>query len=257
MTDAALSEAAARALACLDLTDLSEDASNASVRDLCARAVTRHGPVAAVCIWPQFVPVAKTALTGTGVRIATVVAFPTGDDEAGEVIALTEKAITDGADEIDVVIPYKGLLEGHPELVPARVARVKDAAFGATVKAILETGVLGKAETIREAASLAIEGGADFIKTSTGKVPINATPEAARVMLEVIAGHDRTVGLKPAGGVRTAADAKVYIDLAEDAMGEGWATPAHFRIGASSVLEDLLAVLDGAPPGTAAGGGDY
>ncbi len=236
---------ARRAIAALDLTNLNDDCTDQDVRDLCMRALTPHGTVAAVCIWPRFVPTARTALGGGGLRIATVVAFPGGDDDAATVRDMTQTAVADGADEIDMVIPYKSLIEGHPELVPAAVARVKDAAGAAQVKAILETGVLGDAAHIRRAAELAIEGGADFIKTSTGKVPLNATPEAARIMLEVIAASDREVGLKPAGGVRTVEDAGVYLDLCDEIMGQGWATPAHFRIGASSVLDVLLATLDG------------
>jgi len=254
MPDDELKQAAARALACLDLTNLDDDCTAEDVRVLCHRAMTPHGPVAAVCIWPQFVTVAREALGGSGVRIATVVAFPGGDDETSEVLDMTAQAVADGADEIDMVIPYKSLMEGHPQMVASAVARVKDAASGALVKAILETGVLGDAELIRQASELAIEGGADFIKTSTGKVPINATPEAARVMLEVISEADHPVGLKPAGGVKSTQDAAVYLDLCDEIMGEDWASPGHFRIGASSVLTALLATLDGEEPGDVGGG---
>ncbi len=248
MSEDELKQAAARALASLDLTNLNDDCTAEDVRALCHRAMTPHGPVAAVCIWPQFVTVAREALGGSGVRIATVVDFPGGDGDTGEVLKMTSQAVQDGADEIDMVIPYKSLMEGHPQMVTSAVARVKDAAGGALVKAILETGVLGEAELIRQASELAIEGGADFIKTSTGKVPINATPEAARVMLEVIAKADHPVGLKPAGGVKTTQDAAAYLDLCDEIMGADWASPAVFRIGASSVLTALLATLDGEEP---------
>ncbi|MSU91048.1 deoxyribose-phosphate aldolase [Rhodobacteraceae bacterium 2CG4] len=246
--DDELKTAAARALACLDLTNLDDDCTAEDVRALCDRALTPHGPVAAVCVWPRFVSVARAALGGSGVRIATVVAFPGGDDDTGAVMQLTQQAVTEGADEIDMVIPYKALLEGHPQLVTSAVARTRDAAGGAQVKAILETGVLGDAELIRQAAELAVEGGADFLKTSTGKVPINATPEAARVMLEVIAQADHPVGLKPAGGVKTTQDAAAYLALCDEVMGADWARPAVFRIGASSVLTALLATLNGEEP---------
>ncbi|MEM9793552.1 MAG: deoxyribose-phosphate aldolase, partial [Pseudomonadota bacterium] len=123
----------------------------------------------------------------------------------------------------------------------------------AQVKAILETGILVEPDLIRQAATLAVEGGADFIKTSTGKVPVNATPEAARIMLEVIEASGGQVGLKAAGGVRTTQDALRYLDLCDEIMGDGWATPRHFRIGASSLLAVLLATLDGTDAAPAEG----
>ncbi|MEM7614864.1 MAG: deoxyribose-phosphate aldolase [Pseudomonadota bacterium] len=248
-----LKSAAERALGALDLTNLEEECTAEDVRALCARASTPHGSTAAVCIWPQFIPIAKAALGGSGIRIATVVSFPGGDDPTSDVREMTQTAVAEGADEIDMVIPYKKLIEGQTSLVPAAVARVKEAAGSAQVKAILETGVLGSAELIRQAADLAIEGGADFIKTSTGKVPVNATPEAARIMLEAIEASGQPVGFKAAGGVRTTADAAGYLALCEEIMGEGWATPAHFRIGASSLLAVLLATLEGKDAGSAEG----
>ncbi len=236
---------AARALACLDLTNLNDDCDEAAVDALAARAQTLHGPTAAICIWPQFVSHVRGRLA-KGIKIATVVNFPSGSEPAEDVIDMTERAVIDGADEIDMVIPYRALLEGRGERVISRVERVKRAAGAARVKAILETGVLGSDEMIRRAAEMAIEGGADFIKTSTGKVPVNATPAAAKVMLEVIAANNRNCGFKPAGGVKTTADAAVYLNLADEIMGEGWATPERFRFGASGVLDALLATLDGA-----------
>lgn len=242
MTD--LRIAAARALACLDLTDLNDDCDEAAIDALCARAVTPHGSVAAICIWPQFIAYARVRLA-PDVKIATVVNFPGGEDPIDEVAALTEQAVRDGADEIDMVIPYRHLMEGRPEKVIARVERVRRAAGTARVKAILETGVLRNPDLIRQAAELALEGGADFIKTSTGKVAVNATLSAAEIMLEVLRDTDPTRGFKPAGGIKTTADAANYLELCDRIMGDGWADPAHFRIGASSVLTALIATLDG------------
>lgn len=242
MTD--LTTMAGRALACLDLTNLDDACDEEAVARLCRRAVTPHGSVAAICIWPRFVEAARARLA-PDVKIATVVNFPSGDEPAEQVIETTERAVRDGADEIDMVIPFRALLEGRPEKIPARVERVRRAAERAPVKAILETGVLETDENIRLAAELAIEGGARFIKTSTGKVAINATLSAAQIMLETIAEKDPTVGFKAAGGVRTTQDAANYLELADEIMGEGWATPARFRIGASGVLDALLATLDG------------
>jgi deoxyribose-phosphate aldolase len=238
MTDD-LAQAARRALASLDLTDLNDDCDAAAIARLCGRAVTAHGPVPAVCIWPRFIAQAKPLLAGTGVKIATVVNFPGGDEPPEKVEADIRAALADGADEIDLVLPYRALIAGPP---------------GATLKVILETGELRDPGLIEHAARLAIGGGADFIKTSTGKVETNATPEAARIMLGVIAGSDRPVGFKPAGGIRTVEDAAEYLALADEFMGTGWATAASFRFGASGVLDAILATLDGeaAPePGSA------
>lgn len=252
MTD--LAAIAKRAIASLDLTNLNDDCDEAAIDLLTARAKTEFGPVAAVCVWPRFVAQSARRLAGSGVKIATVVNFPTGEDPAGEVMDLTKAAVADGADEIDMVIPYRGLLEGREEAVLTRIKRVKTAAGAAPVKAILETGVLEEVEIIRRAADLAIEAGADFIKTSTGKAPVNATLPAARAMLEAIRDAEAPVGFKAAGGVKTTAQAGHYLELADDIMGEGWATPATFRFGASGVLDDLLATAKGAPAPAAKSG---
>ncbi len=253
MTDR-LKNAATRAIACLDLTNLDSDCSAKDIRELCQRAQTRHGNAAAVCIWPQFIKVAKTALTGSNIKIATVVNFPQGDHPVSEVTALTAQAIEDGADEIDMVVPWKMLLEGHAENIDARVARVRKVAGEIPIKAIIETGMLTTDAQIKEAALHAIDGGADFVKTSTGKVPVNATPQAARVILEAIASQPRKVGFKAAGGLRTTEDAAIYLAIADEIMGEDWVSPDTFRFGASGVLTALLATLnDAETPDTGSG----
>ncbi len=236
---------AARALSLLDLTNLNDDCDEAAIEALCARAQTDFGPVAAVCIWPAFVAQAHSLLAGTGVRVATVVNFPSGVEPHSEVIEMTQKAVADGANDIDMVIPWPRMLEGHPEQVAPSVARVKSAAGPAIVKAILETGMLAEEDRIRTACRAALDGGADFLKTSTGKVPVNATPASARILLEEIAASKLPVGFKPAGGVRSTEDAAIYLDLADEIMGPNWATPETFRFGASSVLDALLATLRG------------
>lgn len=247
MTDMKL--IARRALSMLDLTNLNDDCEAAAIATLAARACTDHGHVAALCVWPAFVDQAHGLVGHRGVKIATVVNFPRGDDPVSEVTDLTKKAISDGADEIDMVIPYRSLMEGREEVVLTRIKRVKSAASGAPVKAILETGVLNDPDLIRKASDLAIEAGADFIKTSTGKVPVNATLSAARIMLTAIKESGAAVGFKPAGGVKSTEQAGHYLDLADEIMGEGWATPDTFRFGASGVLDDLLATLnDGDKP---------
>lgn len=240
-----LRDAAAMGLACLDLTNLNDDCTEDDVFALCERAQTRHGHTAAVCVWPQFVAAAASKLRNTGVRVATVVNFPSGMDAIEDVVEMTRKAVVDGADEIDLVVPYPLLMEGQTHQITAATARVKEAAGQARVKTILETGVLGDAELINAAAVEALEGGTDFLKTSTGKVSVNATLQSARILLEAIKASGDPVGLKPAGGIRTTEDAAAYIDLCTEIMGEGWVSPTTFRIGASGVLTAFLATLEG------------
>ncbi|MEN3793788.1 deoxyribose-phosphate aldolase [Fulvimarina sp. MAC3] len=240
-----------RALACLDLTNLEDDCTEADIALLCERAVTPHGAVAAVCIWPRFVAQAVEALGGTPVRIATVVNFPGGDKPLDEMIAETKSAIDDGAHEIDLVIPYRRLAE-DAGMVAAYVSDVRRAATGVTLKTIIETGELKDEAAIRLASEVCLAAGADFLKTSTGKVPVNAKPEAARLMLETIHDHGAGAGFKAAGGIRTPAIAAAYLALADEIMGKEWASPKTFRFGASGLLDALLAELEGneAPTGT-------
>lgn len=245
---------AARTLPLIDLTDLGDAATEDGARDLCRRAVTPHGAVAAVCLWPRFVATAKEALAGTGVKIATVVNFPAGGEETRAVEAETEGAIADGADEIDLVMPYRALLAGRPGFAETQIVRIRRlCAARATLKVILETGEIGDAATIRRAADLALAAGADFVKTSTGKVAVNATPAAAEILLEAVRACGRPAGFKAAGGIRTVAEAAIYLALADRIMGPGWTRPATFRFGASGLLGDVLAALDGTAPTAASG----
>lgn len=237
--------AAARAIALLDLTDLSDGADARAVAALCARAMTPLGPVAAVCVWPRFASAAKAALRGTPVKVATVVNFPAGGSDIAEVEDETRRALVDGADEIDLVLPYGALMTGDRDLPAAMVAAIRRLTpQGRLLKVILETGELNTAALIREATRLAIAAGADFVKTSTGKTAVSATPEAVRLMLEEIAAAARPVGLKVSGGVRTATDALVYMGLAEAAMGPAFLTRERFRFGASGLLDALLGAAD-------------
>lgn len=236
---------ARRALVCLDLTNLDDDCDAAAVADLCRRGQTRYGSVAAVCVWPRFASQAREALAHTGVKVATVVGFPSGDESVGDVVAQTRTALADGADEIDMVVPWRALRDGRPEAVTEAVRAVKEVCGDATLKTILETGELSDPVLIALAARHALEGGADFLKTSTGKVRVNATPEAAEILLETIDRTGSGAGLKVAGGVRTLADAGTYFALADRILGASRAGPKHFRIGASGLLDALLAALEG------------
>ncbi len=235
------SERAQRAIALIDLTDLADDHSPAGIDALCARAGEHR--TAAVCVWPEFVARCRDALATSDVRVATVVNFPTGDESVDDVVRSTERALDHGADDIDLVLPYRAFLDGRTEVASAMVEAV-----AATIEApqllkvILETGAL-PLDRVGDATHLAIGHGADFVKTSTGKVPIGATLDAVDEMLAVVADADRAVGIKPSGGIRTLADADAYLDRAEAVMGDGWPTPDTFRFGASGLLDDLLSHL--------------
>ncbi len=244
MIDLERSAAAHRAIGLIDLTDLADDHAPGGIDELCRRA--REHSTAAVCIWPEFVATCATQLRGSGVRVATVVNFPSGAEPIDAVTAAVAVALSDGADDIDVVLPYRAVLAGDPDQAAAMVAAVAELIESPTLlKVILETGALSDRAVITSAAKLAIDNGADFVKTSTGKIPVGASLEAAAAMLEVIAGAGRPVGLKPSGGIRTFDEAMAYIDLADTVMGEGWSSPATFRFGASGLLDSLLAVIDG------------
>jgi len=231
-------------LGLIDLTDLNEDCTAEDIEHLCARAKTPFGNTAAVCVWPSFVAQSKRELEGSGVKIATVVNFPFGGIDTQSVVTATEQAIDDGADEIDLVLPYNAFLLGDLENVNDMLSGVRDACTG-TLKVILETGQLIEPETIRAASEIAIDQGADFIKTSTGKVDINATPDAARTMLEVIKERGGTVGFKPAGGLKTCEDARLYIDLARILCGDDYISSKTLRFGASGILNDVIAAIEG------------
>ncbi|GGE90053.1 deoxyribose-phosphate aldolase [Stappia taiwanensis] len=251
MTDLTAADVARRALPLIDLTNLDDHCQDADIDALCARAVTDFGAVAAVCVWPRFVARAASCLAGSGVKVATVVNFPDGGDKTLEVVAETRQAVADGADEIDLVMPYRAFVSGRRGFAEEQIRRVRAACADRLLKVILETGEIGDPLLIHAAAGVAIGAGADFIKTSTGKVPVNATLEAAEVMLTVIEetrrDHGRDVGFKPAGGIRTLEDAAGYLALADKIMGANWVSAATFRFGASGLLDAVLAGLDGAP----------
>jgi deoxyribose-phosphate aldolase len=235
---------ARRLIACLDLTELKDGCTQADVDRLLARAATPAGPVAAVCIWPQFVARAVATLRGSGILVATVVNFPAGGDDIEAAVAETRFAVDAGADEVDMVIAWRRVAD-DAGFVMRQVAALKQAAGGRRLKAILETGALAEPRLVESAARAAIEGGADFVKTSTGKVAAGATPQAVSIMARAIAASGRPVGLKPSGGMRTLADASAMLEAAEAELGAGWATPRTFRLGASSLLDDLLAHATG------------
>jgi deoxyribose-phosphate aldolase len=245
MSDANL---ALRALRLLDLTDLSDQASETGTLQLCARAAAAPGPVAAICIWPQFIRLARQTLKASPVRIATVVNFPAGNSNCSLIGSDIIEAIADGADEIDLVLPWRAFLAGDAEIAREMVAEARGSCGDKMLKVILETGEYPDQTAVRAASDLAIAAGAGFIKTSTGKTRTSATPPAARTMLEAIKASGKPVGLKPSGGLRTLADAKSYLDLADEIMGPDWATAKTFRFGASGLYGVLADIIAGTTP---------
>lgn len=242
-----LEDKARQALHLMDLTSLNDTDTDEVINALCTQANTPEGHPAAVCVYPAFIGTARKALTQLGlsqVKIATVTNFPHGSENIEVAVSETRQAVADGADEVDVVFPYQALIAGNAAVGEELVRRAKQACGDdALLKVIIESGELKSPELIRQASDLAIAGGADFIKTSTGKVPVNATPEAAKIMLEAIRDSGRNVGFKAAGGVRNAEDAADYLRLAGDILGDDWVNADHFRFGASSLLGSLLATL--------------
>jgi deoxyribose-phosphate aldolase len=243
------------AIRCCDLTTLEGSDSPGKVRQLASKAI-RPAPgdpsiphVAALCVYPNLVPTAVEALRGSGVKVASVATgFPSGQMPLELRLEEIERAIDAGADEIDIVISRGLFLAGDERSVFDEVASSKKAAGEAHVKAILETGELGSYDRIRRAALVAMAAGADTIKTSTGKVSPASTLPTALVMAEAIRDFEeyggRAVGLKVAGGIRTAKDAIRYLVIMHETLGDDWLTPDRFRIGASSLLNDLLMQID-------------
>lgn len=240
-------KAAARtALACLDLTSLNDGDTAADIDALCRRAQTAHGPVAAVCVWPRFVAQARAALPAT-IKVAAVANFPDGAMDLARALADVATIAQAGGDEVDVVLPYRALQAGQATEVAEFLSEVRFASRPLTLKVIIESGELQTPELIAEATRLSLAAGADFVKTSTGKTPIGATPAAAAVMLkEIQASGLPSAGFKASGGVRSVLDAAGYIAQAEAALGAPALNPQRLRFGASGLLTDIEAVLTGA-----------
>lgn len=242
-----LQDSARKALSLMDLTSLNDNDTDAVIEALCQQAKTPEGSPAAVCVYPKFIKTARAALSQLGlnsVKIATVTNFPDGSSDIDRAVSETKQAVADGADEVDVVFPYRALMAGDSQIGHDLVKQCK-AACGDSVqlKVIIESGVLETEALIKSASDISISAGADFIKTSTGKVEVNATLTAAKVMIEAIKSSQKSVGFKAAGGVRSAEDAAEYLNLAAQIMGPDWVSAATFRFGASSLLGSLLSTL--------------
>ncbi len=246
--------AKARALALvtsmIDLTTLEGSDTPDKVRRLCRKGLqplvgSEVPPVAAICVYPTMVATAKDELRGSNVKVAAVAtAFPSGQSFLDIRLAEVRDTVDAGADEIDMVINRGAFLAGDYARVYDEIADVKEACGPAHLKVILETGEIGPLDQVRKASQIAIDAGADFIKTSTGKIGTAATMPVTLVMLEAIRDEylrtGRIIGMKPAGGIRTAKQAWHYLAMVKETLGDTWLTPDLFRIGASSLLNDVL-----------------
>ena len=238
-------------LSMIDLTTLEGADSEGKVRQLCAKALQLHAAlpdlphVAAVCVYPALVGVARRALAGSGINVASVAtAFPAGQAPLEIKLLEVRKAVEAGADEVDMVISRGRFLAGDFAYTSDEIASVKEACGEAHLKVILETGELGTLDAVRRASDLAMRSGADFIKTSTGKIKPAATMPVVLVMLEAIRDHFRRtgekIGMKPAGGISTAKDAIRHLVMVRETLGQDWLDPDLYRFGASSLANDVL-----------------
>jgi len=242
------------AMSMIDMTTLEGADSPGKVRQLCTKAKHMHDAmpgvphVAAVCIYPTMVRHAKPELEGSGVKIAAVATgFPSGQYPLSAKLEDTKFAVDEGADEIDMVISRGHMLAGDYNYVFDEIATIKEACRHAHLKVILETGELGTFDTIRKASDISMHAGADFIKTSTGKIQPGATPQVTLVMLEAIRDFyyatGKKIGMKPAGGIATAKVALQYLVMLRETLGQDWLTPDLYRIGASRLANDILMQL--------------
>lgn len=244
-------ELALRVFSCIDNTTLNATDNEASVEAFCRRTLemkVEGRSVAAVCVYPRFVSVAARTLAGNGIGVASVAgAFPHGQLPIELKVAEANYAIAQGADEIDMVISRGLVLAGDDDTVVAEVRAMKEACQGRTLKVILETCDLPSPTLVARAAQLAIDGGADFIKTSTGKGSGGATPEMAEVMLNIVKENvkksKKRIGFKAAGGIRKPEEAMAYADLAKKILGDDYINNQTFRIGASSLTDGLFSLL--------------
>jgi deoxyribose-phosphate aldolase len=243
------------ALSMIDLTTLEGQDTPGKVRQLCQKAMHLHDTlpdlphVAAVCVYPTMVGVARAALGDHDIKVASVAtAFPSGMAPLSIKLEETRMAVQEGADEVDMVISRGAFLQGEYQRVFDEIVAVKEACGSAHLKVILETGELGTLDRVRRASVLAMHAGADFIKTSTGKIQPAATLPVTLVMLQAIRDYyystGRQVGMKPAGGISKAKLALQYLVMLRETLGAGWLTPEWFRFGASSLANDLLMQLE-------------
>ena len=239
------------ALSMIDLTTLEGKDTEGKVRQLCYKAMHPHDAlqniptVAAICVYPTYVAIAKNALQGSDIQVASVAtAFPSGQSNLEAKLSDTKFAVDQGADEIDMVISRGQFLSGNYQFVFDEIAAIKEACGKAHLKVILETGEIDTLDNVRKASEIAMYAGADFIKTSTGKIQPAATLQVTYVMLDAIKDFylktGKIIGMKPAGGISTSKIALQYLVMLNEVLGEKWMNNKYFRFGASSLTNDIL-----------------
>lgn len=232
-----------RLISLIDLTNLNEDATKHDILNLCEKANTSLGPVAAICIYPKFIATVAAAVKVYNPKIAvcTVVNFLTGTEQPETIYAAITTSLQAGADEIDLVLPYQDYLAGKTASALNLVEQCRKLIpADKLLKVILETGAFADTKQLYSLSRELIDRNVDFLKTSTGKIPVGATIEAATALLRAIKDSAKDVGLKASGGIRTVEQAVSYYNLAEEFFPDHWLTAKHFRLGASSLLDHLL-----------------
>jgi deoxyribose-phosphate aldolase len=240
---------AVRLLSFLDFTRLNDRDTPVQVEAWATTAVTPWGSPAAICVYPEYVATVIRANLQSPIPVTTVVNFPDGGENARRTEREILLALSAGATEIDLVLPYRAILRGQPAMAVEVVRAARQACgTGILLKLILEVGELASPDLIRQASELGLAERADFLKTSTGKTECGATPQAVAVMLDAIADSGFACGLKVSGGIRTLADTQLYLRLVQERMGASWLAPARFRIGSSALFSEIVALLSNGSP---------
>ena len=237
-------QTARQLIGCLDLTSLNFNDNEETIIHLCEKAITPYGGTAAVCVYPQWISTAKKYLKKTPIKIASVANFPNGNNDIKQIKDEIKKALSNGADEIDIVFPYHDFLIGNIDNCRRFMETIHRECGKHTNKIILETGELKHVSTIAAATRFCLEYDVGFIKTSTGKTPVSATIGAANIILETIRDSGKNTGFKASGGIKDYEEARKYLILSEVILGKTWPDSNHFRIGASSLLDDLLKIAN-------------
>lgn len=224
----------------IDLTSLSGSETTEIIQAISQTAVTPYGNVAAVCVFPEFVPTVRSCLAGTSIKIATVINFPDPILSLQGLEKALEALLMEGdVDEVDLLIDYKAALMGNKAKIKQQIQLARRLCHGLSLKTILETGILAKPALIDYCARLALDEGADFLKTSTGKAAVHATPEAFQILLDAVLDAHPHAGVKVSGGIHTLDDIQPYVDILLETAGTAFLDPQHFRIGSSRLLKNI------------------
>lgn len=229
----------------LDLTSLNSSDTEKDITSLCQKAQTTFGNTAAVCVYQQFTSLAKSLLKNTPISVATVINFPHGSSDISSTKDELLACVNNGADEIDAVFPYQDFLHENIDICKTFLETLTQNKNRKKIKIILESGAFSDQKTLAQACLLCLQYDIDFLKTSTGKTSVSATPEAVKTIIDSIKSTSSNVGIKVSGGIKTFAQAEQYYNIIKNSMGESWLTPQHFRIGASSLLDNLIQEVKG------------